>query len=1006
MIKSWVAGFKKPSRETRYGDSQVFIDTKNNICFIVDGGDGECASRLISYLKENNIRKVYLLLTHPHSDHGDGLRKIIKDSYFTVLCFYCYDPNSLKKGLSNNRGSNSVRENIDYLNRMISEAKDRGIEVKYLSHGDKVELGNIKFNVYREQPNRVEDSDTYGWAYVNDGSLCLYFPDLYYWTSGDGSDSIWDFIKKLGLTVKFFKIPHHGNNCPKSQANGLKSHGANLCWYNDLEPNGIGTTDFTAYGAKRCKEAGIKVVDCIGSDINMAFAVGKATITKGSSSWNYTIPYNGGYVEAWVNDSNGWWYRYKDGTWAVGWALLKWSKGENWFYFDEHGYMVTGWQYLKWSKGWSWFYFDKTDGYMKTSWVYDDNNWYYLNPTNGYMQTGWLDYNGRKCYLEPVSGKNQGHAYRSVTVKIDGETWQFDDNCYGTKITNTTAFTKRTVIDISQFNNVTNWSAVKATGYPVIIRIGYRGSKTGAITYDPKYKEYRSACEKYGIEHGFYFFPCSITDAEAHEEALFIKNEVIKSGIAMPVYLDSEVVQRDKSGRSDNLSKEKRTRMLRIICEDLIKWGIPCGIYASRSWLYNNLSMSDIPIGAVKNTWVAEYGVEMTKYTGTYIMWQYTSKGSVNGISGNVDLSHQYQPFYLLTNNITTPTSQTGGINTEPKKPITKSELEKVIEVAKAELGYLEKKSNSQLDDKTANAGDRNFVKYWSVKPEWNGAYWCAAFICWVFTEALGKQRAKELLKHYPYVYCPTLAGLFTKYSTPQVGDIVIFWKNGAFAHTGLVIAVNGNTFTTIEGNTSGASSVVPNGGGVCQKTYNLRDVNAKFCRPDYSSTTITSDTNKVVVSDDIHTVKWKGYVNIGRNTKLAVRLQPSTSAKECSFSGLKQGTEVGVSYEQGDWYLIKYDGKFGYVQKQYISKTKISEVSNPDPVTDDIHTVKWTGVVNTNGGTLNVRTQPNSSANTCSFSPLRKGTEVGVCHQSGDWYLIKYNGKYGYVYSSYVKRK
>ena len=1007
MIKSWVAGFKRPSRETRYGDSQVFIDTKNNICFIVDGGDGECASRLISYLKENNIRKVYLLLTHPHSDHGDGLRKIIKDSYFTVLCFYCYDPNSLKKGLSNNRGSNSVREDIDYLNRMISEAKDRGIEVKYLSNGDKVELGNIKFNVYREQPSRVEDSDTYGWAYVNDGSLCLYFPELYYWTSGDGSDRIWDFIKKLGLTVKFFKIPHHGNNCPQSQANGLKSHGANLCWYNDLEPNGIGTTDFTAYGARRCKEAGIKVIDCIGSDINMTFAMGKATITKGSSSWNYTIPYYGGYLEGWVIDSNGWWYRYKDGTWAVGWKKLKWSKGEHWFYFNEHGYMVTGWQYLKWSKGWSWFYFDKTDGYMKTSWVYDDNNWYYLNPTNGYMQTGWLDYNGRKCYLEPVSGKNQGHAYRSVTVKIDGETWQFDDNCYGTKITNTTAFTKRTVIDISQFNNVTNWSAVKATGYPVIIRIGYRGSKTGAITYDPKYKEYRSACEKYGIEHGFYFFPCSITDAEAHEEALFIKNEVIKSGIAMPVYLDSEVVQRDKSGRSDNLSKEKRTRMLRIICEDLIKWGIPCGIYASCSWLYNNLSMGDIPIGAVKNTWVAEYGIEMTKYTGTYIMWQYTSKGSVNGISGNVDLSHQYQPFYLLTNNITTPTGQTGGINTEPKKPITKSELEKVIEVAKGEIDYLEKRSNSQLDSKTGNAGYNNYTKYWrDVKPEWNGSYWCACFITWVFQTALGKQRAKELLKHYPYVYCPTLAGLFTKYSTPQVGDIVIFWKNGAYAHTGLVIAVNGNTFTTIEGNTSGASSVVPNGGGVCQKTYNLKDVNAKFCRPAYSSTTITSDTNKVVVSDDMHSVKWKGYVNIGRNTKLAVRLQPNTSAKECSFSGLKQGTEVGVSYEQGDWYLIKYDGKFGYVQKQYIGKTKVTEVSNPDPVTDDIHTVKWTGVVNTNGGTLNVRTQPNSSAKTCSFSPLRKGTEIGVCHQTGDWYLIKYNGKYGYVYSSYVKRK
>ena len=569
---------------------------------------------------------------------------------------------------------------------------------------------------------------------------------------------------------------------------------------------------------------------------------------------------------------------------------------------------------------------------------------------------------------------------------------------------------KQRVIDISQFNNVTNWAKVKATKLPVIIRIGYRGSKTGIITYDPRYKEYRKACEENNIEHGFYFFPCSITDSEAHEEALFIKNEVLNSKIKMPVFLDSEVVQRDKSGRSDKLSQAKRTRMLKIICDDLLSWGIPCGIYASRSWLYNNIDMTEIPADAVKNTWVAEYGVTMTKYKEYFVMWQYSSKETVNGISGNVDMSNQYYDFHMMINGKQTSFNQVINTSSEPvkeEKPIQKSELEKVIEVAKGEIDYLEKRSNSQLDDKTANAGYNNYTKYWrDVKPEWNGAYWCACFITWVFQTALGKQRAKELLKHYPYVYCPTLAGLFTKYSTPQVGDIVIFWKNGEYAHTGLVIVVSGNTFTTIEGNTSGASSVVPNGGGVCQKTYNLKDVNAKFCRPAYSSTTITSDANKVVVADDMHTVKWKGYVNIGNNTKLAVRLQPKTSAKECSFTGLKQGTEVGVSYEQGDWYLIKYDGKFGYVQKQYISKTKISEISNPDPVVDDIHTVKWTGIVNTKNGTLNVRLQPSTSAKTCSFSPLRKGTEIGVCHQDGDWYLIKYGRKYGYVYSSYIKKK
>ena len=575
---------------------------------------------------------------------------------------------------------------------------------------------------------------------------------------------------------------------------------------------------------------------------------------------------------------------------------------------------------------------------------------------------------------------------------------------------------KRKVIDISQFNNVTNWAKVKATKIPVIIRIGYRGSKTGIITYDPRYKEYRKACEEYGIEHSFYFFPCSITDSEAHEEALFIKNEVVNSGIMMPVFLDSEVVQRDKSGRSDKQSKEKRTRMLRIICEDLLKWGIPCGIYASRSWFYNNIDMSQIPSDAVKNTWVAEYGVTMTKYTGYFVMWQYSSKESVNGISSVVDMSNQYYDFHMLIDGKETSFNHVTNTSSEPvkeEKPIEKSELEKVIEVAKSDLGYLEKalkyKNNKEiLYDKTKGASDENTTKHWfEIKQEWQGQPWCAIWICWVFTRALGEKRAKELLKHYPYTYCPTMSGLFTLHANPKVGDIVIFKRNGKFVHTGLVIAVDGDKFVTIEGNTSGASSIVANGGGVCMKTYyNSKLPGTKFCRPAYSSTAITSDTNKVVVADDMHTVKWKGFVNVGKNAKLAVRLQPNTSAKECSFSGLKQGTEVGVSYEQGDWYLIKYNGKFGYVQSQYIGKTKISEVSNPDPVVDDIHTVKWNGVVNTNGGTLNVRLQPTTMAKTCSFSPLRKGTEVGVCSQSGNWYLIKYNGKYGYVYSSYIKRK
>ena len=534
------------------------------------------------------------------------------------------------------------------------------------------------------------------------------------------------------------------------------------------------------------------------------------------------------------------------------------------------------------------------------------------------MATGWLKENGKIYYLEPRSGYNQGHAYQNVTATIQNEIWIFDNNCYGTKkngLTPTTNFTKgQRVIDISQFNNVTNWSMVKQTGYPVIIRIGYRGSKTGVITYDPKYKEYRAACEKQGIIHSFYFFPCSITAEEAKEQASFIKREVQNSLFSMPIYLDSEVVQRDKSGRSDKLSKEKRTEMLRIICEELLAAGIPCGIYASRSWLYNNLDMSKIPAAAAKNTWVAEYGVSQHAYNGEHAMWQYTSKGLINGIEGNVDLSYIQGDFYM--GKYKPPTVQ--------PSQTTVSELELILKTAQKEIGYLEKKSNSQLDDKTANAGYNNYTKYWRDIYNWcgknyQGQPWCAAFVTWVFSTALNPPRAEQLLKHFPYVYCPTMKGLFTLNANPKVGDIVIFYRNGVFAHTGIVTAVNGDQFSTIEGNTSGASGIVDNGGGVCKKTYyNSKLLGTKFCTPNYNSTAIIN-SQTTVVADDMHTVKWKGIVK--STSPLNVRLQPKLDAKTCSFSPLKNGTEVGVCYETGSWYLIKYNDKWGYVYADYIVK-------------------------------------------------------------------------------------
>lgn len=163
--------------------------------------------------------------------------------------------------------------------------------------------------------------------------------------------------------------------------------------------------------------------------------------------------------------------------------------------------------------------------------------------------------------------------------------------------------------------------------------------------------------------------------------------------------------------------------------------------------------------------------------------------------------------------------------------------VQKVIEIAAGEVGYLEKKSLANLDSKTGNPGAGNYTKYWrDIYPQFQGQPWCAAFVSWCMMKAFGLEAAKKLLGHWPYVYCPTLAAKTTN-KTPLPGSVVIFYRNGTFTHTGLVVGVNGQSIITVEGNTSGASGIVANGGGVCQKSYLLTSLSGmtKYYMPDYS---------------------------------------------------------------------------------------------------------------------------------------------------------------------------
>lgn len=497
------------------------------------------------------------------------------------------------------------------------------------------------------------------------------------------------------------------------------------------------------------------------------------------------------------------------------------------------------------------------------------------------------------------------------------------------------------VMDTSQFNNITDWGKVKNEVDAVIFRIGYRGSHTGVITYDPKFKETLDALKKYDIPYSGYYFPCSINDDEADEEGDFIIKTIKDYGmeLSLPFYLDSEVVQRDKSGRSDKLSKADRTRFLNRIFAKLKSANIRYGVYASTYWYSDHLNDDELMDGVSR--WVAQYASVNEYSRHSCDIWQYTSKGNINGVSGVVDLSNCY---IEITKNYV----DTGQTDNETKT--TDEYIDDVISTAKNEVGYLEKRSNSNLDDKTANAGYNNYTKYWRDIKNWGlgnyqAQYWCAAFIFWCFVKTFGIQTAKQLLLHAPYINCQTIANLFRSrgklFSDPKVGDVVVFYtrKSGLFGHTGLVYRVDSSNFYTIEGNTSAAGGVVANGGAVEYKRYSINDSKSaghKFCRPDY--TIIKGESHVPTKENKDYLSKGDSGSNVKEMQKMLIAL-----GYTCGLGGADGNfgsiTESAVKSFQGD-HGLTVDGVCGkktmpVLKAEYAARNYLSNTDTGSAVTE-----------------------------------------------------------------------
>ncbi len=190
-------------------------------------------------------------------------------------------------------------------------------------------------------------------------------------------------------------------------------------------------------------------------------------------------------------------------------------------------------------------------------------------------------------------------------------------------------------IDVSKFQGDIDWQKVADSGVKyVMIRLGLRGYETGKIVTDENFKQNVEGALDAGLEVGCYFFTQAITEAEAREEAEYVLEEIKDYNITFPIAIDVEDLYND-SARSAGQSKESRTACAKAFMDTILASGHRSAIYGNLNTYSKLIELNDMKDYEI---WFAQYDSSIY-FPYEITMWQYSDKGIVDGIEGDVDLN-------------------------------------------------------------------------------------------------------------------------------------------------------------------------------------------------------------------------------------------------------------------------------------------------------------------------------------------------------------------------------
>ncbi len=541
-------------------------------------------------------------------------------------------------------------------------------------------------------------------------------------------------------------------------------------------------------------------------------------------------------------------------------------------------------------------------------------------------------------------------------------------------------------IDISSYQGKPDWKKVKKAGIKyAILRIHERYGIDASFEYN--YKE----CDKNGIPVGVYKYSYALNVAQAEDEADSVISVLNGRKLDFPVFYDLEWSEQRKLG---NTAVEK---IALAFLNKIQAEGHKVGIYCNVDWYQNVLT------AALKkyDCWVARYplndngGIQERLRPDFGIGWQYSSKGHVDGVNGNVDMNVFYKDYKKTE-------GDAGKVNL----------WDKAKKLLDDQVGYLEKRSNSNLDSKTANAGYGNYTKYSRDVNDMGlmgcqGQPWCATYQFWNCAKIFGKAKALEIMGNGFYNCNSVKAHSRSKgtwHSKPKVGALVIF-RNGA--HIGRVIRIENGRIYTNEGNTSsgGLNHVEANGGCVAEKSYTIGNNQIDgYVWINYGAETESGTEGE----------PWKATGTATSTVdNLFVRADPNgevigelMKGNRFEINGIKDGfwTQVNVVEIGVGWVWTAYVKKDG----SQSSEPPKQEINNKQDKTQRLFVGKVTA------GVLNVRTWAGTEhPQIKSYPTLNKGNLVDVMNftqEAADgeqWYYIRIDGKYhGFVSAKYILKQ